>query len=146
MHIEISKCHFNLSRLFPHAAVTEQHDHHVELLSGYLAAKCSNAFTSCSLVSAYSMLLAGSGQWPFTAVSVQTAESKSGESEPDVVQSQTKDPTDVKTLHKHCQSCVNHWTYLQVSYVAFTGAQASEDDGIMGVKVGDKFTGDRGDL
>lgn len=32
-------------------------------------------------------------------------------------------------------------TYLQVSYIAFTGSQASDDDGVMWVKVRYKLTG-----
>lgn len=49
-------------------------------------------------------------------------------------------------LHIKTETLMFHCTYLKISYVAFTGAQASKDDGIMWVKVCNEFTGQRGDL
>lgn len=39
-----------------------------------------------------------------------------------------------------------HFTYLQVSDIALTGVQTSQDDGIVGIEVGDKLTRNGGDF
>lgn len=55
-------------------------------------------------------------------------------------------PSHRRTTHRSRLELWNQVTYLQVSNVALAGGQTPQDDRIVGVEVGDEFTGDGGDF